>query len=167
MPRARPLFCLTSLGIFAVVLVDDVRCRKECQNRAKAAGKLANFESAAIPVCVPWRRTRFASPRLDSGISDHSTKLTSRLALRLPLLALAVVVARRSLKSETVAAADVPVVGQNLIDYTLSSENVKQWHAFHMLLCLYIPMLICSHDLPDHSNQSTSGSFGFFFVPVP
>lgn len=27
-PRARPLFCLTSLGMFAVVLVDDVRYKE-------------------------------------------------------------------------------------------------------------------------------------------
>ena len=77
MPRARPLFCLTSLGMFAVVLVDDVRYqRKECRkSRTKAAG--TNFVGRTPRVRAPRPALfPFFQPL---RISEHGTKLTAWL----------------------------------------------------------------------------------------
>lgn len=53
-PRARPLFCLTSLGMFAVVLVDDVRYQeREGKNRDKAEGACEFLRlNSACDLCV-------------------------------------------------------------------------------------------------------------------
>ena len=53
-PRARPLFCLTSLGMFAVVLVDDVRYQeREGRNRDKAEGACEFLRlNSACDLCV-------------------------------------------------------------------------------------------------------------------
>ena len=59
MPRARPLFCLTSLGMFAVVLVDDVRyqARRETVRDSRGACKFRKRVSWRAICCALSAKT--------------------------------------------------------------------------------------------------------------
>jgi hypothetical protein len=83
-PRARPLFCLTSLGMFAVVLVDDVRYqeREGRDSEPQAACEFLRQNSACdFCVCAVRRRRqgfpRFFSWASVSDTSEHAVKTSA------------------------------------------------------------------------------------------